>query len=468
MASYEKRKKELKNAISILVTPLSNEFTLLDKAVDEYIKARDEVLTDMYSIAADVSDNLRASDWKEKLAKGREALRKNLEEALRSVSVPGKAALDFQNKTVNDENIFWKTFESLDVGPHRDVLMLRRKHLQAYHKELDEKWSATVNENRPFLEDCRRATKELLEHVDRAIEQTAGLLLKAKNASADAYTELKEAQEYISSTPAGAALIAEIRAYLLQANRRYKDTIETTEQTLDVMRHVWKAEYEMRASLFRQSLISKARVLSAVPNARRVTNEFLEKGGVEVARKEYEELSKAIEHWSNELPTDGLKDDARDIARELTAKLNEHIKEMDKAFTEFTAKHKGKLFGEMAGDIERELIDYENGEYFVSLMSGRGLETKLREWNVDGRRAMELDFEEIFRQMEERLRDQPEEFSRELKTYIDAFKNELQREARELIPQLEKAFEEAARIYGTENVRKVFETKSQLDLVRGR
>src|SRR5262249_31974745 len=136
MASFEKRKKELQDALKRIDTDLPTEDTFLNKAVEEYLKVRDEVLTELLELAGDLSDNPRASDWANKLNKGKEILKNTLETALRYVTVPSSGALAFQQTAFNYENTFWKTLEALDIGTRRDALMTMRKDLVAYHKDL--------------------------------------------------------------------------------------------------------------------------------------------------------------------------------------------------------------------------------------------------------------------------------------------------------------------------------------------
>ena len=466
MASYEKRKKELDQAIPKLHPPVLSELTLLSKGVEEYMKVRDEVLTNCCQIAGDLGENLRVTDWRDKLGKAREALKKYFEESLRP-SVPSKQGLDFLNTNVNYENMFWKSLEALDIGAHRDVLMLRRKRLTAYNTEGEAKWQATINENRPLREESEKAIKELLQHVDRAFEQTASLSLKLKNAMAEVYEPIKDLKDTIAKKVLTDLELEILKSYIAKGNTRYRSAVEFFIAKANLHSYLWKIEYESRAPRFRQIVMTQVRVLRAVAQARRDTEEFLKKCGVEVAKKEYEEPSAALERWSNELPTDGLKADAHDFGKALAANLYLQITEMEKAFEQFKDKHKGKLFGELASDVEKILVDTQSPEDLRSALSSKGLESKLKEWNDDDREALELNLEDTFRLVEERLQDQPESVTREIKEYADAFKDAVDT-AKEWVPKLENSTKEITQIYAPEKVQQDFETKSILDVLRGK
>ena len=475
MASYERRKKELQKAIPLLEANLPTELTFLDKGVEEYLKVRDEVFTDLYLIAGDLSDNMRAGDWRDKLAKGREALQKYVAEALRSVSAPGKETLDFQNSTVNAENMFWKTFENVNVGAYRDLLTLRKKNQREYYKDLQTKWETTVYENQPLREDSLKAMKELLEHVDKSIEQTASLIEKLENSAGKLYENTKQLDEKFKDTfgsKGGDAVMAAAKSAALTGlgflGEKLNETVELAGRTVAYVASAWTAQYDARLPRYRQDVITQARVLTAVPQARRVTAEFLQKSGVDVARVELLEVSSALERWSTDLPSDGLKEDARDMVKTLVPILHSHVMEMDKAFEEFKKKHEGRYVGGLSENVERELVDYRSAEDFVSAMASKGIEAKFREWHADARRALERDFEEIFRRMEERLRDQPEELQKEIKSYIAAFKDQLNRNVKEWIEKIDKTIQEAEKTYAIDKVRKNYEPKEPLDALRGK
>jgi hypothetical protein len=474
MASYEKRKKELEDVLKLAGKDMPAEEPVLTKAVEEYIKAREEVLTDLLRLAADISENTVATAWFDKLTKGQEASKNTLGNALRSVTTPTPAALMFQQTAMNYENTFWKTLEALDIGVRRNELTMMRKDMLSYHKELQVNWEAINSENRPLLEDSRKAIKEIVDSVDKYIGQTDPYYVQVRNAAGDLNTAAKDLLKSVedkvrdnAGEKKGDFLIALAKAYIQKQEGKAKDTIKSLQQILDYF-SAMKAEYEQRIRFYRDRVIAEARVLSAVPQKRRVTDEFLQKSGVEVVKQQYLELNSAIERWSNDLPTNGLKDDAKEFGKVLAAGLFGQVAEMQKAFDAFVTQHKGHLLGELASDAEKELVDDRYAEDFVSALAGRGLDAKFRDWNADGRRLLELDLEDAFRGIEDRLRDEPDELRREIRAYLEGFKDELKRNIKEWIEKVQKSSDEVLATYGLQKVRMDFDRKPLLDVVRGR
>jgi|GEM_PF-4886163 len=473
MASYEKRKKELQDALKLLETDLPTEDTFLDKAIEEYFKARDEVLTDLLELAGDLSDNPRASDWANKLNRGKEVLKNTLETALRYVTVPSAGGLAFQQMAFNYENTFWKSLEALDIGTRRDALMIMRKDLRAYHDDLKVKWEKITSENRPLLEESRKAIKELVDYVDKSIGQTAPIFKQLQVFAGDFNMDFKEllkivkdkARELAGKT-FGEFVIQAMRAYLNRQQGKAKQAVSILQRILDEMSAL-KDEYEQHINYYRDRVISEVRVLTAVPQSRRVTDEFLKKGGVDPAKEKYMELTRLVERWGTDLPTNGLKDDAKEFGKAVTDKLFGHIVEMEKSFKDFVDQHKGRLFGELAREVEVEMVDDRYAEDFASALAGRGLETKLREWNSDGRRLLELDLEDTFRAFEDTLEDQPEELQKEVRAYVGAFKNELNRDMEEWVKKIQSSSDEVLAIYGIDKFRTNFERRKLLDVLRG-
>jgi hypothetical protein len=277
---------------------------------------------------------------------------------------------------------------------------------------------------------------------------------------------VKDKARELAGKTFGEFVIQAMRAYLNRQQGKAKQAVSILQRILDEMSAL-KDEYEQHINYYRDRVISEVRVLTAVPQSRRVTDEFLKKGGVDPAKEKYMELTRLVERWGTDLPTNGLKDDAKEFGKAVTDKLFGHIVEMEKSFKDFVDQHKGRLFGELAREVEVEMVDDRYAEDFASALAGRGLETKLREWNSDGRRLLELDLEDTFRAFEDTLEDQPEELQKEVRAYVGAFKNELNRDMEEWVKKIQSSSDEVLAIYGIDKFRTNFERRKLLDVLRG-
>lgn len=476
MASYERRRKELKDALPkfLLVQPdlLFDEYTKLNEAIEPYYKARDEALTEMQTLLADTSDNERKSNYDDKLARGRQSLSDTLGRALSTFQKPSKPGLEFQQAAEKAENQFWDGLAKLDLGFRRDVLMWTKQNTKEYIKTLDKGWETITSENRPLHEDSKRAVRECLTIVREAAERTMPAIEKLKKAGAEVTERVAKLPSQIRERTGNLVEPEVIKATLKKLIgdalniENFDEFWDSVEEGAKVYAAIVQGEYSKRVETVRANAQKIGNVLISFPNLRREADDFVKKSGYSAAELRYAEAKGALEQWAKDLPTEGLQNDAKEIAAAMLECLSKQLKEVDTAFKDLVTKHKGRFVGELGPDIEQILTEKSEWEQAVTTLTATGLEAKLRAWHAEAHNVLQVDLERTFRQFEDALRDQPEELRRETESFVAAFKNNVLSEAKKRVEVLDKEIAMALQLANPDKMLQDFDRKLLTETVR--
>lgn len=485
MATYERRRRELKDAFTKIQSTLPIEEVLnLADAMDRYFAARDEVLTSLFAIVGDTGDNKRESDWKDKLARGCDALKNTLDNALRSVELPTLARLAFEQMAVADENRFWSSLEKLNLGTRRDDLMLLGQNLEWYVTILEKKWETMKVENGALEDYEKRATSQIAAMVDEAIGQTAPLTARLKEAvtatgeailnipreikdsltaNAEARLELKDDTAKMVADACDAIMSSFMKIKLGE----YSRVLDAGKAAVENYAVFLKGDYSARVLEYRDKIRRQTDgILVVFSQTRRDTDEFIKKNGFDVAKAQYQEAKDALNRWITDLPTDGLKSDGKEFADALADGLSRHLTGMETMFNRFVSQNQGRFFGPVGPDIEQALLETRFWDDTLATLVGKGLEAKLREWRSDAHQFLEINLEDTFRQLDSELRDMPQEVQDAIRALAAGFRDEVMRQARERVEEINKTDDETRRLAGADQMRQDLDRKLLQDVLR--
>ncbi|PYS88275.1 MAG: hypothetical protein DMF64_20915 [Acidobacteria bacterium] len=501
MATYEGRKRELSEALTRIqpTIPIDEQLSFALR-LDQYITARDEALVSMCALIADTGDAKRETDVRDKLARGRDAFKDTLGNALSSIQTPSLPGLVFHNMVVADEDRFWKSLEKLNLGALRDNLMLRKEILKAYTENLKEKWETMTMENRPLLEAEKLATNQVIAWLDKSTDESANKMQQAKKATVDlgeairgvqrdtteycADLARKFAEKYMADNEVDRKIAGEIWANLVR-ELRPGDWLRTKLSTVligefkDLPKHVLEAlkiyavtvnyEYTQRAATYRDNIRKQTDGIFAVfSQTRRDTDAFIKNNGFDVAKKQYQDAIDTLNRWVTDLPTDGLKKDGKDFSDAVIKGLSQHMTAMEQIFNNFIKENEGRFFGPLGPNIQQALAgEREWDDYLSKLLGrGRGVEEKLREWRNDAHQILEIDLENMLQMLKPSLPDQQEEIEQEFQQVIESVRDEVMREARDRIAEVDKIAEELKQIISGDKMLQDFDRNRLLEALR--
>jgi len=177
----------------------------------------------------------------------------------------------------------------------------------------------------------------------------------------------------------------------------------------------------------------------------------------EAARQKYQDAKSALESWGSGLPTDALKSDASQFVQALLAALSNQLALTETLFNQFVSQNKGRFFGPVGPDIEQALLETRTWEDTETRLREKGLEGKLRQWRSDANKFLEVDVRFATQSLAYNLRGMPKELQGEVTTFVEAVRDEVMRETRQRLDELNRSFDATLQVASDDKIRQALD-----------
>ncbi|MBI2900694.1 MAG: hypothetical protein HYY17_10960 [Planctomycetes bacterium] len=379
------RAKELKDQILKLESDQPKDREVLQRAVDDYIKERDEFFKKLLEIVAESGTDRTNQEalWVDCVKQLRDKLRAIVEGAKGNLSKePTVAVLAFYTVMLLDEDKCLAALQEVKVAEKRDEIVKNQALVVDMSTKLQIKWDRLLDEDNRIDEHEKRVVDELKAAIERSYDDADRKYRSIKEDAVVAVDKIvglvKKFDKPITvlvSTLTGADLET-----VKQAVRAIKD-LEPGIRTFSEIYLKTNENYIARRNDY-NSLLGSERggVYVLFGGFRRDTQEFVDKNGFSTAQESYSKAKDALDRLVSGLPTDGQKADIGAFAKEVLEKLSGHLSATEKIHNAFVERHKSKFFGPLGPDIKEALAETRVWEDRLRMIEGLGLESKLRQW----------------------------------------------------------------------------------------
>ncbi|MCE9575498.1 MAG: hypothetical protein K8W52_20260 [Deltaproteobacteria bacterium] len=431
-AGYDARGAELRDILAKKeLDQATKEREVLTRALDEYLRTREQCLQDLVKIVEEPSPGRTEQErvWDERLAACRQEASK-IGDAIKGIpGVPTIGAFNFINVTQVEEEKFFATLDRVQVGERRDRLVANQKNLLEMTQALDEKWRSLVEQDKVLDEREKQVVDDLGAIIDRAFDaadrERRTLKEKVVNGGQQISAVVKRWGKPIAYL-LGALTGADLHA-LEEGIKVFKEADPAISAYSKIYAKT-NADYIGRAADYAALLQSeRGGIFVLYGGFYRDTKQFLEKNGFDIAKVDYQLGSEAMSAWASGAATAGQRADADAFGRDVLARLSAHLAETEKKFNEFVARHKGKFFGPIAPEITEALAETRVWEDWARMIEGKNLDAKLRQWRN------EANDNNVF-------------FTVSIDGLTDADRGELRREIQPRIDELVQSLDDAATI----------------------
>ena len=493
MATFEYRRKELTETLDRIKSTIpAEELGELQNSCNLYSKGQDEVLTSLSTLVGDTGSNLQAANWKDNVTRGPNALKDTIDSALRKFPYPSPAAWAFQNATMADENRFWSSLLKLDLGARRDELWLLSKNLEDLTKTLQEKWNKMLVENQPLLDGETKAAKQIVEWVELAIAGKGPWVQQTKSAVASAGQEVVDAGRDFAEYAKDQIKQAGVSAQTAEAIRdlsarilgqwartvapRITSVVNTVGEVARVVARnipILNTSVQNEVANYTREFLDMIRkqtggIFVVFSQTRQDTDKFVREHGFDVAKNLHQQTSENLNRWANDLPTDGLKNDAKDFAKLLLAALDLHLKNMETTFNTFVKQNETRFFGPIGPDTIRALTqeDRWNDDLARLLKRTRDLEETLKDWRSEAHQILELDLDLILKDFLPHLDFYPEDAQREIRNQLKSAREQVKQAAEQQKAIVDENLERVKQQAGPDKMQQDLDRRLLLEWLR--
>jgi len=383
-AGYDARPSELRDRLAKESLAGQKERDVLSKALDDYVRAREQCLEDLVRIVeeSDAGKDEQEAAWEGRLATCKQDPSR-LADAVRSLSgVPSTGAYTFANVTALQEEKFFEGLAQTRIGERRDHLIVNQKNVEEMRDDLQEEWDEIADQEKSIHESEESVVSQLEDMIDRWTDQAARerRTIKEKlNAGAPIIVKVMK----LTSMPLVAAL-QHFTGHNLSDLQQGIQLVEDSGPAIDAFSGIYRKANEayLARKIEYDALVRSERggIYVLYSNFRQQTQDFVEKNGFDKAKVDYQEASDAMASWVSGTETSGQRSDADAFSRDVMAKLSDHLAKTETVFNEFVSKNKGKFFGPIGPDIEEALTATRMWEQWDLTIQSKGLDAKLRSW----------------------------------------------------------------------------------------
>jgi hypothetical protein len=389
-AGYDARRAELRDKLATTQEITGqNERRLLTEAIDKYIASRNEILQRLVAVVEESSDNYTQQEqkWREQISTLRADLAVDIGDSLHDQPAPSLPALVFRQTVLSEEDKFINGLTDIKVADARDQIILNRKNVAELKKNLEEKWRSLREQDQSLDDNEKQAVEELKGLVDEAINRVASERRELKD-------KVARIVNNATKFPRPDGLLPEWADIFLQLVE------QGTDQWLEA-----RNDFEARVQKY-QGWVAGERggILVLFKSMRDLTQDFVDKNKFELMKKRYEEARGKLDSWRSASATSGQRRDADDFAGDVLTKLSVHLAADEAVFNELVRAHEHRFFGPISPDVREELVETKIWEDRIKSVTGRDLETRLREWRNDTDNLWYVDMSPLTSEMRDYLR----------------------------------------------------------------
>ncbi|WP_457356442.1 hypothetical protein [Roseateles sp. P5_D6] len=433
MPSFDGRRRELRAALATLQSTLDiTESTRIAGVIEDYLNARDAVLTMVLVFLEDDSAEPLAPEYASKFRDTTRAAQDKLDNMLSGVSTPSEAAVRFREQVEFEEMAFWGLIGKLKLAESRDALVDNGSKVWGLISSLDKKWQNLCEEDLRVEEAEQKAAQDLKDLLERALAtampayvQMGTAVLALKDAwkafgktitdhvtetliNAGAPRKVVEALMKVASWANDMATFAEIgqmcgiatEAVLdvlnklrsmnvgglvqyrlgLAVDSGLKNVLSAIDLFRDPIRNLVEVGYYSRLAVWKAALDNEGVIIVAYGGIRQQVDEFLKACNLDGTRATHAAVVADMDRVASGLRTDGQKSDWSEVQRGLKDIFDRKRAGTEKAFEDFFRANDGRFMGGLSTDTERALLEPDKWLVTTNGVIAVGLDTKLREW----------------------------------------------------------------------------------------
>lgn len=461
MPSFDKRKQELKDRFTVIQGLLPfEEVTRILAALDRYGALRDQILTDVAFAATEPGRDKQESRYASAIARGREVV-DVLDDMLDGVSEPSAKAMEFRGMATVEEQRFWSTLESLQLGGVHDLLLAKDLFLEDYTRVLQAKWDSMTEADRAIDELERSATEELNAMIRRSVEGGAPALDRAGQAMRAFTDELKSIKKdlmvFLAETLKEAGVnkqVAETFAYLvtkwLQSKltgvlgSNGKQVFEALSAWYnDILVVYLNGTFSQKVYEIKSRMANQNAVIATFTTTRREADEFIRTNGFDVAKQIWQSVDSAMDGWVSGLMGDGCKGDGQAFADYVMEGMSKRLDHIEDVYNNFISENQGRFLGSLRVDVEEALLETRVWEDREATLLGHGLESRLRTWR-EGLVDSKLLVDNAFGELSYNLNEVPSDVQYAIKVEMDKLRDQVISQIHTLTQQATQGMETAA------------------------
>jgi hypothetical protein len=476
MGYSDNRSKELTQVLrDMQPAPTAEEKAKIQDAIDTYIRDRDDHLSSIRAIIGDTGENKRLGDVLDRLSRWEDSL-KRFGDCLSSIRDVTTAALAFVTRTSFEEKQAIDGLRAARAGEGRDILVYMATNVETMIKALADKWSKLNGESGYFDAQEKQAVESIRKMVEETLYKTAPATDQLVKLSNDFYQFTLQFPKDVTQWVADQAKDLDKKdaarwtalVKTIDPGRYVKGLLTTAlgipslsngdpqgqlgELTKNASAHV-SGLFTQRIEEYRSAIQRRTYgVLVLFNETRKDTDEFIKNNSFEAAKQKYQGISDALDRFASGLPTDGLKSDFGAFAKELRDMYGRHLMEMETMYNRFVSENQYRFFGPLGPDISEALTQTKAWEQVRVGLVNMGLEEKLRQFRSDVTEFIEVKMNDAVKRMGTELEGLDPEVRQSIQTAYEAFRDEVARQTRERVRQLDELFGKEQQLFRSDAV----------------
>jgi hypothetical protein len=436
MPTYDARGQELRNQLAAIQADLGGgETTRIAGVLQDYLAARDAVLTMITTLLADDDPTPVLDDYAARLRDMTRAATDRLDDMLAGLSTPSPAAVRFREQTSFAEFIFWGQVGALKLAQARDRMAADGRKVRDLIKVLDQKWQNLGEEDLRVEEAEQRAAQELKDLLEQALAEAMPYWLQAL-AGVDALREqwkavFRSITDHVKEVLVGAGVprglvdvlltlaswandVATVAEWAARAGLAVPELLDwlnrirsmniggyvqyrvglvigldrTTKDVVSALNSAYsrkikslvEGQYDSRLAAFKAQLDNEGVIIVAYGGIRQQVDEFLKACNLDGVRAARAAAIAAMDGLDSALSTDGQKSDWSAVRKTLRDAFDARHQAAESAFNDFYRANDGRFLGGLSTETERTLLEPDKWRITTEGLVAVGLDTRLREW----------------------------------------------------------------------------------------
>jgi hypothetical protein len=386
-AGYDARAGELKNRLDTL--KFVDDFTTLERAVNDYMKARNEGLDDLvHLIEDDSADKKQQSSWNDRVDRMRTEAQRVTDAGKSMRGGPSTLVINFLNTFGAEEGKFLEALKTMEVPKRRDFILENRKNVKEMTEKREIEWRALFDQDNAIDEHEKAIYDQVSDLIDRSFDQADKEQRTTKEQLVDGVQRLTRfAKDWGKPLIMGFSAVVGLPPDIKHAVDEALRVLKEAEKPISVFAKIYlkvNEDYLSRSSAYASEMRSeRGGVYVLFGSLRASTEDFVRKNDYALAKQEYFNAESDLRNWRSVLYTSALQSDADSFGKDVLSKLSNHLHQTETVFNDFVGRHKGKFFGPIGPDIEESLTESRVWEDRVKAMDGKDLEGKLRQWRSE-------------------------------------------------------------------------------------
>jgi hypothetical protein len=473
MTTQDRRIRELQDRHTLIQGKmLFEEMLLAPKVISAYFPAKVEHLKGLLAILGGSEEN-RAKAFADRIAAASKTLDGTLGDIYRDVDDPSLTALVFETQAHTEERRYFESLAALKLGEMRDELFGKIATLKAFTESLQRKWDETLVNNQSLLRVEKEATEEIMRIVDSGVARAKALTVGLQGMPArveDGFKAFKKAGEqvvadiwkkhtgndtyqepvskealYLAVEKAKSALAAWVAAKTAVLDPVTRQLLEQAKIFADAELWGMRTRAGEQLEKYRQGIRQQTQGVAVLFSVTREdTEEFAHKNDFAAGKQIYQQMSEALDHWIDGLPSDGLEGDAGEFAQACLDAVSVHLKRMEETFNDFVNRNRDRFYGPVGPDVTEALAQKDSWRSYEDTLFGKGLETHLRYFRDASRRFRDYDLQYVFERNSSVPDAMPAELEQVYSRYLSDMRDLIIAEVKACVAEVDRKSEEAA------------------------